>query len=130
MGLGIYVGEEYCFGSSYSDFHEFRQRLAESIGLELMSMEGYNPNGIPWDTVDDALAPLLYHSDCKGVLTPEECAKIATRLREIFDARPKTENENGYPKTKNFDEYHKRQALKLIEAMEMSVETNQPLEFS
>ena len=38
---------------------------------------------IPWKNIKDDIKPLLDHSDCDGVLTPDECAKVAPRLREL-----------------------------------------------
>ncbi len=68
---------------SYHGFMDFRKKVARSIGIELSAMEGFSDYGIPWETVHDPIVPFLNHSDCDGVLTPEECAIVAPRLREI-----------------------------------------------
>jgi hypothetical protein len=86
-----------------------------SIGVNLNSMEGFG--GIfPWDNFDDDIIPLLNHSDCDGELTPEECAKVAPRLKELVEAW------GDY-------EYDKRTATELISGMEKCAAANEPLEF-
>lgn len=71
---------------SYSGFMRFRTKLASSIGVTLGDMEGFsdqNP-GREWSTIDDPIVPLLDHSDCDGELSPQDCARVAPRLREII----------------------------------------------
>lgn len=75
---------------SYSGFHRFRKLLASEEGFALETMAGFTDimaddggTGRAWDTVTTTLAPLLNHSDCDGELTPDECAGILPRLKEI-----------------------------------------------
>jgi len=68
---------------AYSGFHRFRCRLAKEAGIDLNSMEGFG-GGISWDTFDDPIKPLLDHSDCDGLLTPQECKAVAPRLKELI----------------------------------------------
>ncbi|MEU0665710.1 hypothetical protein ABZ508_26490 [Streptomyces lavendulocolor] len=69
---------------SYTGFGRFRQALALHEGFELKTMVGYGGDR-EWSTVDTPLKPLLDHSDCDGELTPEDCATVAPRLREVVD---------------------------------------------
>jgi hypothetical protein len=103
MGLD-FVGAEARW--SYGGFNRFRARLATEIGIELSRMKGFG--GVrPWSTVRDRLKPLLNHSDCDGLITAKQCAKVAPRLREIVS------------KWKGIElEYDKQQALLLAEGME------------
>lgn len=113
MGLGFSHGKA---SWAYSGFNRFRTKLAKEIGIDLDKMIGFPEGIISWTTVDDDIARLLNHSDCGGELFPEECAKIAPRLKELVA---------GW----NDDDYDKREALQLIEGMEECIENNESLEF-
>lgn len=47
--------------------------------------ETYRAEMLDWEDIDTPLQPLLHHSDCHGSLTPEECAQVEPRLREIVE---------------------------------------------
>lgn len=87
-----------CWHGPYSAFHRFRVAIAEKVGIDLESMEGftratfnrfkgeYDPAkpGTRWDLLQpDPLWILLSHSDCDGSIMPKDCRAIAKRLREI-----------------------------------------------
>lgn len=123
MGLDFDKSEAHW---SYSGFHQFRRRLAATIGVNLDSMQGFGDlsavigktqgaRPISWATVNDPIAPLLYHSDCDENLSPEECETVGSRLRELVSFWP--------------DDRHKRQALLLAEGMDACVRDGEPLEF-
>ena len=104
---------------SYLGFHNFRTRLAGEAGIKLDQMDGF-ASGEPfvsWNTIDDDIRPLLNHSDCEGELTPEGCAKVAPRLRELVSNWPD-------------DDYDKINALRLAEGMDEAVKSGENLEFS
>lgn len=164
MGLGLYVGGKRVAGWSYSGFHQFRKKLARAIGIELDQMEGFYTDEtkkiletkgwedyhaaieedlrrpkISWDTVKDPIKLLLHHSDCEGILTPEECAQVGPRLRQIVenwedtmhlvldaDARQALPH---YPPEMHLDNYDKVNALSLADGMEEAARTGQDLEF-
>lgn len=113
MGLDFVQSEAHW---SYSGFMSFRERLANAIGISLMSMQGFGTPLIPWDTINDDIVPLLNHSDCDGVLTPNECHTIAVRLAELIK-----DWDNG--------DYDKIQAQHLINGMNKCYENDEPLEF-
>jgi len=99
---------------SYSGFNDFRRRLARDIGFDLNEMmgfskgfhwqDGYAPGTRPWSEIDDPIVPLLNHSDCEGELSPQECAQVAPRLRELVTPWPE-------------HDYDRHNALVLAEAM-------------
>jgi len=93
---------------SYGGFIHFRARLAAEIGVTLAD--------IAWDKVDDTIVPLLDHSDCEGELTPNECQRIAPRLRELVARWPK-------------GDFDRDQAERLASGMEFANKNNEPLEF-
>jgi hypothetical protein len=66
--------------------------------------------------LDDAIVPLLNHSDCDGELTPEECATISPRLRELAAAWPE-------------DDYGREHALRLADDMDLAARLDCHLEF-
>ena len=71
---------------------------------------------ISWDKLKDDIVPFLNHSDCEGELTPEECATIDPRLRELIKDWPDDDND-------------KIKALELAGGMELAAKNNEPLEF-
>jgi hypothetical protein len=141
MGLHFSHGNAHW---SYMGFMRFRTKLAAEIGVALRCMENfaftiygepcnelrlYKHEGthpptklvgiqpvIKWSTVHDDIVPLLNHSDCDGILTPEECRRVAPRLRELVSRWPD-------------DDYDKIQALLLADGMDAAAEANEPLEF-
>lgn len=142
MGLDFSHCEAYW---TYSGFMRFRARLATEIGVALRCMEGFaggttgghfdklmifgydenlpgyekyvgNQSVISWDKVSDDIVPLLDHSDCDGELTPEECKKVAPRLRKLV---------SGWPD----DDRDKVNALELAKGMELALKRNENLRF-
>lgn len=73
---------------SYSGFHRFRRELATLIGIEdLDQMQGFHPVGFGIEWPDPRVEPLVHllsHSDCDGVLSSEQCAAVAPRLRALL----------------------------------------------
>lgn len=143
MGLDFNKSEAHW---AYSGFNRFRVKLAEEIGVCLNFMEGFWEEGtssmstveltkrlvgtkvmdehffwlpkkpMKWDKISDPIVDLLYHSDCDGELTAEQCGKIAPRLRELIA-------------NWSDDDYDKQQALLLAEGMEQCHKDNEPLKF-
>jgi hypothetical protein len=105
---------------AYSGFHRFRVRLALEVGIILDSMAGFDSTPAKsWDDIeakDDPIVPLLNHSDCDGVLSPEECRSIAPRLRELVRNWPA-------------EDYDRYQAEMLAEGMDSAAEEGVALEF-
>lgn len=113
MGLDF----SHCDASwAYSGFDRFRKRLANDIGFK--EYEHINTTNDPlYEKIkDDGLLPLLAHSDCDGELTPEECLRVAPRLREIVGNWPDTD-------------FDKSRALELAAGMELAASENEPLKF-
>ena len=125
MGLDLYVDGFHVARWAYSGFSRFRQRVAADIGINLAQMEGYVYNGIFWSTIEDALVPFLHHSDCDGVLSPEECERIAPRLKEIVSKWP----ENIEHETEFYPDYDREQGLRLAAGMENAAKLGANLEF-
>jgi hypothetical protein len=88
---------------SYSGFHRFRTRIAESVGIHLDEMEGFCDCGILWDDIDDPIKYLLNHSDCDGLWYDHsdcdglwyawECREIYPRLVEILSSWPESDDD-------------------------------------
>jgi hypothetical protein len=106
MGMGLDFS--HCNARwSYTGFSRFRARLAEAAGLkELNNLVIKN----------DPILPLLAHSDCEGILTPEECRSVAPRLRDLV-----SNWQDG--------DYDKDTGLELAEGMESAASKNEDLEF-
>jgi len=141
MGLDFSHGDAHW---SYGGFMWFRKRLAKEIGVNIDEMVGFAPSpylaeisaedwatlgfgskptrfNTSWDEVNDAIVPLLRHSDCDGDLSVEECRAIAPRLRELVQ---------GWSDDPELDEaFDKKQALLLADGLEQCVRQGQRLEF-
>lgn len=113
MGLDFSHGD-VSFG--YFGFHEFRVRLAKTAGYRIVP----NPNAVPpelWESdADHPLDALMYHSDCDGEMTPDECLTVAPALEEAV---------------KNWPEYDtdRSRGERLAEAMREAAAANEPLRF-
>lgn len=107
---------------AHSGFNRFRREIAAYEGIDLDAMKGFERNGetegTPWDTVTTPLEPLLNHSDCDGVLTPQECRQVAPRLREVVKAI--------WPDQSSRD---RQRALQLADGMDAAAEADEPMEF-
>lgn len=79
----------------YSSFGNFRKKLAAHIGIDLLNMEGFGGTG-EWDLIEDDAKILLSHSDCDGEILPDDCKKLATRLREILPTLPEKDKTGFY----------------------------------
>lgn len=102
---------------SYSGFHDFRERLAKEIGVDLNEMDGYAKyQGKSWKGINDDIAPLLFHSDMDGSIKPEDCKRVAPRLHELIASWDDADDD-------------KHQAMLLMMGMELCAEINKPLEF-
>jgi len=116
MGLGFANADAHW---SYGGFNLFRTALAAREGIELDRMHGFtrDDDAISWDTVHTALKPFLNHSDCDGEMTPEECAQVAPRLRDLVRSiwRP--------------GDYDYEHGMCLVEGMERAAANGEPLIF-
>lgn len=87
----------------YSSFNDFRKWLADKIGINLdEDYRGYGNINATKDleSIDHKLMPLFNHSDCEGILTPEECLQIAEGIEDVLKNLSKEEIEhpdNQYP---------------------------------
>lgn len=92
--MGLDTSHE-CWHGSYGSFRVWRNALAVAAGIPLdnaeysyelpwneFTLENFQGE---WDRVpgDDPLLYLLVHSDCDGVIHPEQGRHIARRLREL-----------------------------------------------
>lgn len=92
-----------CWHGPYSAFSRWRNGLAEVAGYEIFPIVyddlikrdtimidwGHIPEGAlmgDWKrTPDDPLLVLIAHSDCEGVIHPEQAAPLAERLEGLMD---------------------------------------------
>ena len=98
----------------YSSFNNFRRWLAEKIEINLNDYIGYRNESATkkLTSIDHKLMPLFNHSDCEGILTPDECKQIAEGIEEVLKNMSKEEIEHpeneyslsNYNKAKQFRE--------------------------
>lgn len=96
--MGITISHNAFQGSSQM-FNAWRRWLAGKVGIDINQFEGWTDfkagplrsisNAVygtkPWDEFKDDLGILFRHSDSDDTFTPEECARLATRLRAVLD---------------------------------------------
>lgn len=101
-----------CWHGAYSAFSRWRDKLAEVAGYQMMDptpeeqAEGHFRQYpmIEWSGIVDAnfmgewtrtppdpLIVLIAHSDCGGVIHPEQAAPLATRIEELLPLLPEGE---------------------------------------
>jgi hypothetical protein len=97
-----------CWHGAYSAFDRFRNELAKAAGYDIASVvrdSGFhrdeilidwghvteaNLMGIWEKTPDDPLIVLIAHSDCEGVIKPEQAGPLADRMESLLDKLPGT----------------------------------------
>lgn len=115
---------------SYGGFARFRRNLAAEVGINLDNMIGFSGDrpGIEWDNylLTEPLVPFLHHSDCDGELSPEVCATVAPRLREIITKWPEKDEEPPSDKRSGYD---RMMGLRLASLMETAARNGAELLF-
>jgi len=85
-----------CWHGSYSSFATFRKRLAKSIGEDYENLLELGGSKTP-EEVNHPITPLLFHSDCDGDLSVEECESIVKGIDMILEnLEPQEDDEYGY----------------------------------
>jgi hypothetical protein len=79
MGLDISSQNHEAYWT-YDDFHRFRSTLAKHMALRDYATVDTWPEEYWAKLAGHPLYPLLRHSDCDGVLTPQECRAMAGPL--------------------------------------------------
>lgn len=81
MGLDTTHG---CFHGAYSSFNDWREVIAEQVGITLRDMKGFG-GSIPWSEAGASpLNRLLQHSDCDGSILWQHCSAIADALEALL----------------------------------------------
>ncbi len=110
--MGLWVSHD-CWTGAYSAFLRWRNTLAEAAGYQLrdptpeeraggfyaksvdIRWDEFKPENYlgGWDTVpgDDPLLYLIVHSDCDGIIHPEQAVHIARRLEFLLPLLDDTE---------------------------------------
>lgn len=112
MGLSVTHG---CFSSPYSTFQEWRCVVAKAAGYKLedlgfTSVPKISPHWLTTEhefgewkkTPKDPLIVLFSHSDCEGVIHPEQGIPLADRMEELLDLIPSSYYLDYREMTKNF----------------------------
>ena len=75
-----------CWHGSCTSFNTFRRKLAQMVGVDLYSHIGYGGDLSEEHLMQasNELFPLLNHSDCDGLLSPQECSLVAKGLTKIL----------------------------------------------
>jgi hypothetical protein len=85
-----------CWHGSYSSFGTFRKELAKSIGEDYENLLGLGGSKTP-EQVNHPINPLLFHSDCDGELSVEECESIVQGIDMILEGlKPREDDETEY----------------------------------
>lgn len=95
MGLYAYakgLSKEECYDCGYITFGIYRQRVAEAFNKRLgelykkyyQDIELTKEETDEWNKLcNDDLDIFLFHSDCEGKFTPQECKKIYNVMKNL-----------------------------------------------
>ena len=90
MGLGVYANDERVWSASYSTFGDFRRAILEAapdyVPIPTSELTDERIQGFWLHQPDDALAFLIEHSDCDGVILPYDAGRLADRLEGLREA--------------------------------------------
>ena len=134
-----------CWHGSYGGFTHFRMMLAEAAGYHVIrgsTKDNQFDNRIyyphiqldwghvtpqhnfgEWDeTPSDPLIVLLVHSDCDGVIHPEQSGPLADRMEELL---PNLRNKPGF----GYENYYYDKAKQFIKGLRDAHEHREMVEF-
>ena len=80
-----------CWHGPYSSFNRFRHWVAENIGINLDEYIGFGGDKEYGEIENHDLFPFLFHSDCEGDISPDDCKKIADGLDTMLKKVPLVE---------------------------------------
>ena len=95
MGLYAYakgLTEKECYDCGYITFGIYRQRVAQAFNNRIGELykKYYRDNELTEEETDewnklcnDDLDIFLFHSDCEGKFTPQECKKIYNAMKDL-----------------------------------------------
>lgn len=95
MGLYAYakgLSKEECYDCGYMKFGIYRQEVAKAFNKRLGELYKKYYLGVEltkeeikeWNKLcDDDLDIFLFHSDCEGKFTPQECKKIYNAMKDL-----------------------------------------------
>lgn len=144
--VGLWVSHD-CWDGSYSAFLRWRHTLAEAAGYKIREPTDeeraagvYSKTvDLPWDEFrpehyqgdwngfvpgDDPLLYLLVHSDCDGVIHPEQGAHIAARLEQLLPLLDDTEPIG------HIRPHMRGTTQRFIDGLRAAVKANEDVEFS
>ena len=107
MGLDISLWEPVKGGfraGSYGGFMNWRRKLADSVGIDLDSMQGFKENGTVWSGYEP-FYELLHHSDCDGVLWWDECEELLKDFEPHRDKFVEYLSDNGIIESYYLEKY-------------------------
>jgi len=113
-----------CWHGSYGTFNWFRFNLGKQIGIDLQDYIEYSGNGKKsLNDIHHNLIPLFNHSDCEGILTPDECKKIVKGLNNVLN--------NYNPDLVNYGDadYFKNKLIQFKNGCKKAIEANENVEF-
>jgi len=136
-----------CWHAAYSAFGRWRQKVAEVAGYAIWKVKyddypatdtvmidwGHLPENAlmgDWpETPSDPLLVLIAHSDCEGIIRPEQGVPLADRLEELL---PELEAVDATEGSVGHIEYHggyAGAARKFIAGLRLAAAANEDVDF-
>lgn len=98
------VVSQGCYQGTAEEFNRWRARLAETVGMNLRSMEGFGGR-VKWSSLQpDVLYLLLNHADNKGDIPWKYTLPLADRLSGLLDFA--SEQRDLFPMFQRGQKYH------------------------
>lgn len=109
----------------YSSFNKWRTWLAKFEGIELDKMQGYGGD-IEWtkEQKESDYYPLLFHSDCDGELSVEECKQTGKWLDKLIEKYKPEKPDNG-----KMIDWNLQHAVSFMLGCKKAISANEPIEF-
>lgn len=149
MSLTVTYG---CFQNTHSTFSEWRNEIARVAGYKFEERADVYEGKVYWFTVpalnwnkisdenaygrwkktpNDPLVVLLAHSDCEGVIHPEQGIALANRLEKLIDRipEPKQEEDNDFPWLRTYQDNYREMTKQFIVGLRLAADRGEDVEF-
>lgn len=110
-----------CWHGPYTIFNEWRNMIARTAGLSVdwYSITDDNLWGEWKSTPKEPLMILIAHSDCEGVIHPDQAGPLADRLEQLLDKLPSVSNA----------EFWRYKTQRFIDGLRLAVENSENVDF-
>ena len=124
------------WSGSYGAFNGWRYKIAEIAGYEMQMDDGFNQPLIDWTdithanlqgiwdtTPKDPLIVLIAHSDCDGVIKPEQAKPLLDRLEKLLPDIKNAASDH------TVEYYYFKKTKQFIAGLKQAIKNGEDIEF-